>query len=147
MEDRDFTTAQKVIRHCRTLGNNTAIKLTTARYFTPNGQSIQAKGITPDIIDESAKDESERLREADLDRHLSNGKPEEAKPETKPETEAKVAPKPTPKASKPESEEDKNKKRETPPEFGSSEDILLSQAISYFKENAEKRAAAARLEN
>ena len=62
------------------LGNNTAIKLTTARYYTPNGQSIQAKGITPDILDEAAKDESERLREADLDRHLSNGKAEEIKP-------------------------------------------------------------------
>ena len=49
------------------LGNNTAIKLTTARYYTPNGQSIQAKGITPDILDESAKDDTERLREADLD--------------------------------------------------------------------------------
>ena len=31
------------------LGNNTAIKLTTARYYTPNGRSIQAKGIVPDI--------------------------------------------------------------------------------------------------
>src|SRR6476661_8106181 len=61
------------------LGNNTAIKLTTARYYTPNGQSIQAKGITPDILDELAKDEVERLREADLDRHLSNGKAEEPK--------------------------------------------------------------------
>src|SRR3954471_6340446 len=43
------------------LGNNTAIKLTTARYYTPNGQAIQAKGITPDILDESAKDDTERL--------------------------------------------------------------------------------------
>ena len=75
------------------LGNNTAIKLTTARYYTPNGQSIQAKGITPDILDESAKDETERLREADLDRHLSNGKPEAVK-SGKPDSEtAKVAPK------------------------------------------------------
>ena len=35
------------------LGNNTAIKLTTARYYTPNGQSIQAQGITPDVLDET----------------------------------------------------------------------------------------------
>ncbi|HNH90149.1 MAG TPA: S41 family peptidase, partial [Thiobacillaceae bacterium] len=34
------------------LNNGTAIKLTTARYFTPNGRSIQAKGITPDIVAE-----------------------------------------------------------------------------------------------
>jgi len=32
------------------LGNNTAIKLTTARYYTPGGRSIQAKGIVPDIL-------------------------------------------------------------------------------------------------
>ena len=59
------------------LGNNTAIKLTTARYFTPNGRSIQAKGITPDIPLESAidKNASLRLREADLSKHLDDGKP------------------------------------------------------------------------
>jgi carboxyl-terminal processing protease len=43
------------------LGNNTAIKLTTARYYTPSGRSIQAKGITPDIVVEET---------ADLERHL-----------------------------------------------------------------------------
>ncbi|HKX52466.1 MAG TPA: S41 family peptidase [Nitrosospira sp.] len=130
------------------LGNNTAIKLTTARYYTPNGQSIQAKGITPDIVDESAKDEVERLREADLDRHLSNGKSDESKRETEAKVapEAKAAPKPGAKPAKPENEEDKNKKRESPAEFGSSDDLLLSQAISYIKENAGKRATA-KIEN
>lgn len=54
------------------LGNETAIKLTTALYYTPNGHSIQATGITPDILDESANDE-QRLRESDLNRHISNG--------------------------------------------------------------------------
>lgn len=51
------------------LGNNSAIKLTTARYYTPKGRSIQAKGIVPDV---SVDDGSQRLamREADLDRHL-----------------------------------------------------------------------------
>jgi carboxyl-terminal processing protease len=51
------------------LGNNSAIKLTTARYYTPNGRSIQAKGIEPDV---TVDDGSQRLamREADLDRHL-----------------------------------------------------------------------------
>ncbi len=68
------------------LGNNTAIKLTTARYFTPNGRSIQAKGITPDIPLESAidKNASLRLREADLSKHLDDGKPAPTPvPETK----------------------------------------------------------------
>ena len=63
------------------LSNNTAIKLTTARYYTPSGRSIQAKGITPDIqVDESpnGNDSRERLREADLDRHLVNDKEKSA---------------------------------------------------------------------
>ena len=66
------------------LGNNTAIKLTTARYYTPSGRSIQAKGITPDIVadDPAASEASLRLREVDLERHLSNDKESEA--ETKP---------------------------------------------------------------
>ncbi|MDQ3267462.1 MAG: S41 family peptidase, partial [Pseudomonadota bacterium] len=58
------------------LGNNTAIKLTTARYFTPGGRSIQAKGIVPDIVVEDPatidQDQTFRMREADLERHLSN---------------------------------------------------------------------------
>ncbi|MDP2108321.1 MAG: S41 family peptidase, partial [Rhodocyclaceae bacterium] len=58
------------------LPGKSAIKLTTARYYTPNGHSIQAKGITPDIIvEETANGGSrERVREADLDRHLVNDK-------------------------------------------------------------------------
>src|SRR2546425_7338577 len=58
------------------LGNNTAIKLTTARYYTPGGRSIQALGITPDLIVEDPSDTATatRVREADLQRHLENGK-------------------------------------------------------------------------
>jgi carboxyl-terminal processing protease len=125
------------------LGNNTAIKLTTARYYTPNGQSIQAKGITPDILDEAAKDDTERLREADLTRHLPNGKKEEVK-EVKPEPEAKeaVTPPQAPKAPKPTNGDDKNTKREPPAEFGSPEDLLLTQAMHYFKEGGAKKSAA-----
>ncbi|MBU1665734.1 MAG: S41 family peptidase [Gammaproteobacteria bacterium] len=61
------------------LNNGTAIKLTTARYFTPGGRSIQAKGITPDIPVEEATISSAgetakiEVREADLERHLTNG--------------------------------------------------------------------------
>ncbi|MEM7561762.1 MAG: S41 family peptidase [Pseudomonadota bacterium] len=60
------------------LRNGSAVKLTTARYFTPNGRSIQAKGIDPDIILStlrlSAKDEQsgETYSENDLDGRLSN---------------------------------------------------------------------------
>ncbi len=54
-----------------------AIKLTTARYYTPNGRSIQAQGIEPDIIVERARIEAlpdrEGVTEADLKGHLDNG--------------------------------------------------------------------------
>jgi carboxyl-terminal processing protease len=57
-----------------------AIRLTTARYFTPNGRSIQATGITPDIIMEptvqqvaSSSDRPDAIRERNLPRHLENG--------------------------------------------------------------------------
>jgi len=56
-----------------------ALKITTARYYTPNGRSIQATGIIPDVVVEdlavkkrAGADESTRLREADLPRHLGS---------------------------------------------------------------------------
>ncbi len=61
------------------MANGAALKVTTARYYTPSGRSIQATGIVPDIVVEdlklSKKDSKglERLREADLARHLENG--------------------------------------------------------------------------
>ena len=69
------------------LQNNTALKLTTARYYTPSGRSIQAEGIQPDIVLEpikvtSADDQSAlRLKEADLTGHLAGD--EEGKDKTK----------------------------------------------------------------
>ena len=68
------------------LTNETAVKMTTARYFTPSGRSIQAEGIVPDIqldpVKISAIETSEfsRLREQDLSKHLeNNGTKEEGK--------------------------------------------------------------------
>jgi carboxyl-terminal processing protease len=60
--------------------NGTAIKLTTARYFTPNGRSIQAKGIEPDIIVEDGMEDI-AIREADLNNIISN--PEDVKSQEK----------------------------------------------------------------
>jgi len=58
------------------LPGDAAVKLTTARYYTPGGRSIQARGILPDVpIDETADGDgwnALRMREADLSRHLSN---------------------------------------------------------------------------
>lgn len=75
--------------------NGAALKLTTARYFTPSGRSIQAEGITPDIelqnltVAASSDDGAiGRIKEADLTGHLQNGtrgKPTDTKPlEVKP---------------------------------------------------------------
>ena len=56
--------------------SRTAVKLTTARYYTPNGRSIQAKGITPDIIVKNlelkAQKDSKMIKESDLKGHLKN---------------------------------------------------------------------------
>jgi len=58
------------------MANGTAIKLTTARYFTPNGRSIQGKGIVPDVVVEDGM-ENIAMRESDLKNSLSN--PDEKK--------------------------------------------------------------------
>ena len=59
------------------VGKNKGIKLTTARYYTPSGRSIQAQGIVPDVIIERATitqiNDDNRVKEADLAGHLSNG--------------------------------------------------------------------------
>jgi carboxyl-terminal processing protease len=65
---------QTVIR----LGDNGGLRLTTARYYTPSGNSIQAKGITPDIeiiqdVPAELKDKVENKGEASLKGHLRNG--------------------------------------------------------------------------
>jgi carboxyl-terminal processing protease len=115
------------------LGNGTAIKLTTARYFTPNGRSIQAKGITPDIIVEEATvtegEAAARLREADLERHLANpqgGKPEVKQPAPQPQSAVPPAPS-APKA------EDKPADDGTPPDIVSKSDYQLNQALNLLK--------------
>jgi carboxyl-terminal processing protease len=58
------------------LSDSRAIKLTTALYFTPNGRSIQAEGIVPDIEVERAKvtayENTRQITEADLSGHLDN---------------------------------------------------------------------------
>src|SRR4029079_8440064 len=52
------------------LWNNTGLKLTTARYYTPAGRSIQAKGIEPDVRVDDGRDSPNRIREANLEHHL-----------------------------------------------------------------------------
>jgi carboxyl-terminal processing protease len=106
------------------LTNNTAIKLTTARYFTPNGRSIQAKGITPDFMVEETPDgdiTQFRVREADLTRHLSNKTDKE-------ETPSKAAAKAAEQA-----KEDEKAKDRKPIELGSADDYQLQQAMNHLQ--------------
>src|SRR5690349_3499367 len=104
------------------LGNNTAIKLTTARYYTPSGRSIQALGVTPDLIIEDPSDTAlTRVREADLTRHLENGTAPQAMP-AKPAEAAKAKPAPA----TPQGEQ-------KPVELGSKDDYQLGQALAFLK--------------
>jgi len=79
------------------LKEGAGLRLTTARYFTPSGRSIQAKGIVPDIIVKPAKPEDEKEivvpkmpSEKDLERHLNDiGAPPQEKEKEKPKVETK----------------------------------------------------------
>ncbi len=113
------------------VGNGTAIKLTTARYFTPNGRSIQAKGIEPDIVVEDPampSDEGFGVREADLQRHLSNGKEPDAEPVSKPGDVIKQVP-----DDKSKSDKDKKPVALEPGEVVSKNDFQVNQALNLLK--------------
>jgi carboxyl-terminal processing protease len=107
------------------LGNNTGIKLTTARYYTPNGRSIQAKGIEPDILVEDPSNSHEEglltLHEADLGRHLINDK-----------NTAAVSTSATKKVA-PVSELKEDAAKFIPVEFGAKNDYQLNQAMNLLK--------------
>jgi carboxyl-terminal processing protease len=117
------------VQTVRPLSAETALKITTARYYTPAGRSIQAKGIVPDIwLDETAEGNvfaALRMREADLEKHLMNGeeKKDEAREKAREEARKKL-------------EEQSAKSKEPPkplPEFGSAEDFPLQQALNQLK--------------
>lgn len=98
------------------LNDGSALRLTTSKYYTPSGRSIQAKGIEPDIVVEDEKDASakEHLREKDLEKHLKGD------------------------ASTPEKEEEKKIKVEERIKVEEkvkteAEDIQLKRAVDYLK--------------
>ena len=113
------------------IGNGTAIKLTTARYYTPGGRSIQAKGIVPDIVVEDPampSDEDFGIREADLERHLSNGMEPKEEPAAKPSDVIKQPP-----SDKPKSDKDKKPVPLEPGEIVSKNDFQVNQALNLLK--------------
>jgi carboxyl-terminal processing protease len=111
----------------RPLSADTALKITTARYYTPAGKAIQAKGIVPDIwLDETAEGNvfaALRTREVDLDKHLtgSDEKKDAAREKAREEARQKL-----------EEQLAKQKDLKPPPEFGSSEDFQLQQALNHL---------------
>jgi len=115
------------------IDRSTAVKLTTARYFTPLGRSIQATGIEPDIKVEplqltngkkETEEEFQPLSEADLTGHLEN-------PEEKPKSAQDVANEATKDEEK--TEEEKKKIAEAKKENLVVEDYQLFEALNVLK--------------
>ncbi|MDD2610120.1 MAG: S41 family peptidase [Giesbergeria sp.] len=118
------------VQTVRPLGPDTGIKLTTARYYTPNGKAIQAKGIVPDImLDETAEGDlfaALRVRESDLEKHLGNGQNAEQKDDAREQAREEARKRLEEESKKPLAERKL-------PEFGSDKDFQLSQAINQLK--------------
>jgi carboxyl-terminal processing protease len=117
------------------LGNNTGLKLTTARYYTPSGRSIQAKGIEPDLLVDDGRDSPNRIREANLDHHLDVVK-SVAGPKGDVAMGSSPAPVPVkPEATKPQQKPDGAQTDALPPriDFGGDDDFQLKQAMNHLK--------------
>uniref|UniRef100_UPI0028B26088 S41 family peptidase n=1 Tax=Massilia alkalitolerans TaxID=286638 RepID=UPI0028B26088 len=111
------------VQTIRPIGRDAAVKLTTARYYTPAGRSIQARGIVPDLpVDETLDGDgfnALRMREADLERHLSNDRDKEA-------------------ATRQEDIEEQMRlwaeaRERKPLDYGSADDFQLAQALRHLK--------------
>jgi len=111
------------VQTIRPIGNDAAVKLTTARYYTPTGRSIQARGIIPDYaVDETANGDginAWRVREADLEHHLANerDKEEAARPDAELDEDALLA----------------SARDRKPVDFGGDSDFQLAQALKHLK--------------
>ncbi|MFO1295124.1 MAG: S41 family peptidase [Rubrivivax sp.] len=126
------------VQTVRPLSAETALKITTARYYTPSGRGIQARGIVPDIfLDETAEGNvfaALRVREADLERHLSasgaaasaaagEGDKDSARQREREAARARL-----------EAEQARSNQPPKPlPEFGSTEDFPLVQALNQLR--------------
>jgi carboxyl-terminal processing protease len=118
------------VQTVRPLGPDTGLKLTTARYYTPSGKSIQAKGIVPDVmVDETEEGNifsALRTREADLEKHLASGQGAEIKDAAREKAREDARKKAEDEARKPAADR-------KIPEFGSDKDFQLVQALNQLK--------------
>ena len=117
------------VQTVRPLPADTALKITTARYYTPGGRSIQAKGIVPDVfLDETADGNvfaALRMREADLDKHLQGADEKKDSEREKAREEARK---------KLDEQFAKSREPAKPlPEFGTAEDFPLLQALNQLR--------------
>ena len=118
------------VQTVRQLGADTALKITTARYYTPSGRSIQAKGIVPELLVDDTAEGSPyaalRTREADLEKHLNSGQGAEVKDPAREKAREEALKRLEDESRKPVAD------RKTP-EFGSTEDFQLQQALNHLK--------------
>jgi carboxyl-terminal processing protease len=114
----------------RALGPDTGLKITTSRYYTPSGKSIQATGIVPDVMVDETEEGSPyaalRTREADLGNHLGSGQGAEVKDVAREKARDEALKRLEEASRKPISET-------RPPEFGSPKDFQLIQALNQLK--------------
>ena len=122
------------VQTVRPLGPDTGLKITTARYYTPSGKTIQATGIVPDVLVDETPDGNPfaalRTREADLEKHLGNGvdkeqadpKKEQARENAREEALKKL-----------EEQSRKPLVERKPPEYGTDKDFPLTQALNRLK--------------
>jgi len=117
----------------RPLGPDTGLKITTSRYYTPSGRSIQAKGIVPDVMVDETEEGSPyaalRMREADLEKHLTSGQGEEKKDPAREKAREEAIKRLEEESRKPAAER-------RAPEFGSDKDFQLQQALNQLKGKA-----------
>jgi carboxyl-terminal processing protease len=118
------------VQTVRPLGPDTGLKLTTARYYTPSGKSIQAKGIIPDMMVDETLEGSPfaalRTREADLEKHLNSGQGADVKDPAREKAREEAM-------KRLEEESRKPPEQRRPPEFGSDKDFPLMQALNQLK--------------
>ncbi len=114
----------------RPLGPDTGLKITTSRYYTPSGKSIQAKGIVPDVMVDDTEEGSPyaalRMREADLEKHLGSGQGEEVKDAAREKAREEALKRLEEESRKPAAER-------RAPEFGTEKDFQLQQALNQLK--------------
>jgi carboxyl-terminal processing protease len=135
------------VQTVRPLTNDSALKITTAYYYTPSGKSIQAYGIKPDIAVDQNKDGDPDdvliTREIDSEKHLRNKQSSEEKLASEREKrrleELQRIEEKNAKKTPEEKEKEKSKK---PVELGGADDFMLTQAVAFINGEPVKRSAS-----